>query len=189
MTTEPSPDSYNERNGFKSNLYERTSSGITEYAYVTAGTQDITDIRQDALQLIGYSSQYKESVDNAIMLNRQYANSELTFVGHSLGGGLAAANALATDRNAITFNPAAITNKTKRNLHLPATISKGRIFNVVIQGEIINFIQSKCGLNMEGNCFTFKAPYLPWNSFINTFRRFKNHSIDTIIQMIEEELK
>lgn len=38
---------------------------------------------------------------------------ELTFIGHSLGGGEAALNALVTDRAAITFNPAGVSDITK----------------------------------------------------------------------------
>ena len=95
------------------------------------------------------------SVDNAHELNSKLSDSEITFVGHSLGGGLAAANALATNRNAITFNPAALTNDTKMNLHLPNATTKGRIFNVIVQGELVNHIQSKLGLNLEGGIYTW----------------------------------
>ena len=42
---------------------------------------------------------------------RKFKNSEITFVGHSKGGAEAAANAVATNRNAILFNPAAVNLK------------------------------------------------------------------------------
>ena len=129
------------------------------------------------------------SVDNAHELNSKLSDSEITFVGHSLGGGLAAANALATNRNAITFNPAALTNDTKMNLHLPNATTKGRIFNVIVQGELVNHIQSKLGLNLEGGIYTLNASYLPGNNLINTALRIKNHLIDTVIEKIKEELK
>lgn len=176
-------------NGYKSALYERKYRGVTEYVYATAGTQDITDFKEDVFQLMGKSSQYEESVNNAQELNSKLSDSELTFVGHSLGGGLAAANALATDRNAITFNPAAITNETKVNLRLPNTTTNGRIFNVVVQGELVNHIQSKLGLNIEGGKYTLNASYLPGNNIINTALRINNHLIDTVIEKIKEELK
>lgn len=38
----------------------------------------------------------------------QKENKELTFIGHSLGGGEAALSALVTDRKAITFNAAGL---------------------------------------------------------------------------------
>ena len=179
----------NNQSGFKSSLYERTAKGVTEYAYVTAGTEDFMDYKEDALQLIGNSTQYKESIDNARTLSAQFSNAELTFVGHSLGGGLAAANALATDRNAITFNAAALTNSTKGKLHLPNSTTNGRIFNVVVKGEIVNHLQSKAGLKLEGGAYTLDAQYLPGNNIVNTALRILNHKIDTVIKKIEEENK
>jgi predicted esterase len=179
----------NARNGLKSALYERTRGGVTEYTYATAGTQDFKDVKEDVMQIIGNSSQYEESVNNARKLNSQLSNSELTFVGHSLGGGLAAANALATDRNAITFNPAALTNETKTSLHLPATTTNGQIHNIVVHGEFVNHIQSKLGLKPEGSSYILKALYLPGNNLINTILRINNHSINTVINKIKEEQK
>lgn len=179
--------SFNSRNGLKSALYERTLDGVTEYAYVTAGTQDLTDIKEDALQILGNSKQYEESIQNALDLNKEYSKSELTFVGHSLGGGLAAANALKTDRNAITFNSAAISKSTKENLHLPQKTAKGLIFNVVVKGEIVNALQSKMGLKLEGSVYFLNAKYIPGRNIINTALRINNHLIDTVIKKLEKE--
>jgi len=179
----------NAKNGFKSSLYERTLDGVKEYAYATAGTESINDFKEDVLQLVGNSSQYIESVKNAKKLSHDLAGYELTFVGHSLGGGLAAANALATDKNAITFNPAAISNATKTNLQLPVSTTKGRIFNVIVKGEIVNYLQSKIGLKPEGGNFNLDASYLPGNNIINTALRIRNHLINTVIKKIEEEQK
>ena len=179
---------FNSKNGLKSALYERTRNGITEYAYVTAGTQDITDFIEDFLQLDGNSNQYRESVLNALSLNEKYSKSELTFVGHSLGGGLAAANALATDRNAITFNPAAVTDLTMKNLHLRQSTTKGLIFNYVVRGEIVSYLQSKVGLKAVGGTYYLNAKY-NFGDVINTVLRIKNHLIDTVIKILEEEKK
>ena len=179
----------NPNNGFKSALYERTVDGVTEYTYATAGTENLKDIKEDALQLFGNSSQYEESVQNARTLSQDFAGQELTFVGHSLGGGMAAANALATDRNAITFNPAALTEVTRNNLDLPTSTTNGRILNVIVKGEIVNHLQSKVGLKTEGGNFYLKASYLPGKNIVNTALRVYNHQIDTVIKKIEEELK
>ena len=179
----------NHRSGFQSALYERTKDGKTEYAYVTAGTQDLKDAKEDVMQLFGKGEQYQQSIDNAYFLNDKYSGYELTFVGHSLGGGLAAANALATDRNAITFNPAAISNETKKELSLPTTTNKGNIFNVIVKGEIVSHMQSKVGLKPEGYSHTLDASYLPGKNVINTGLRIYNHLIDTVIKKLKEERK
>ena len=111
------------KNGFKSQLYERTIDGVTEYAYVFAGTDglDIKDWKQNALQLIGLSGQYRQAKKNADYISGQLLDTELTFVGHSLGGGLATVSALATGRSAITFNTATVSPATLFFLSLTDT--------------------------------------------------------------------
>jgi hypothetical protein len=106
----------NSENGLKSQVYEKTNwRGKTEYVYATAGTEDGTDAKQNALQPLGLSDQYKQSMDNATKISSQLGKgTELTFTGHSLGGGEAAANAYATGRDAITFNAAGVSPLTVR---------------------------------------------------------------------------
>ena len=53
------------------------------------------------------------AIDNARKLSKELKDSELTFVGHSLGGGLAAAASMATGKAAITFNRASVSERTK----------------------------------------------------------------------------
>jgi RHS repeat-associated protein len=100
--------------GFKSQVYERCKQdGTIEYTYATAGTDDWHDIGADILQPSGLSQQYSQSVDNAKSISDQVGELELTFTGHSLGGGEAALNAIVTDREAITFNAAGVGPITK----------------------------------------------------------------------------
>jgi len=180
----------NSDSGLQSAVYERTVDGVTEYVYATAGTQftDYKDWLEDITQLFGKTNQYSESIDIAGQLSKELSSFELTFVGHSLGGGLAAANALHTDKNAITFNPAALSSATKKNLGLPP-LNKGKITNVIIRGEVVNFLQSLVGMSYEGNKSIIKALYLPSISketrIINTILRLYNHSIDTVIDRLE----
>jgi RHS repeat-associated protein len=76
-----------DQDGLKGNLYERTLNGNTEYAMVYAGTEDINkDGLEDILQVFGLSSQYAKAISNAEFLKDDLGDSELTFVGHSLGG-------------------------------------------------------------------------------------------------------
>ena len=177
--------------GFKSALYEREVNGTVEYTLATASTEltDWGDIKEDISQLWGNTKQYNESVNLAQNISDGLNSSELTFVGHSLGGGLAVANALATNKNAITFNSAALSSSTKLNLGLSKNVSNGLIFNVVVKGEIVDYLQSQVGLTLEGVKYELKASYLPFESSINTALRVKNHSIDTVIKKIKEDLK
>jgi RHS repeat-associated protein len=101
--------------GFKSQVYERVVNGkVTEYAYATAGTEDIEkDGVADLVQPLGASSQYSLSAQNATAISNQLGDIELTYTGHSLGGGLAALNSNLTRRSAVTFNAAGVGMSTK----------------------------------------------------------------------------
>ena len=99
--------------GFNSGLYEREINGKKEYAYVTQGTdpESIMDWLNNVQQGIGLGflpGQYSLSMKNAKKLSKALADCELTFIGHSLGGGMASANALKTGREGITFNAAGL---------------------------------------------------------------------------------
>jgi RHS repeat-associated protein len=104
------------KEGLKSQVYEKTVKGKTEYVYATAGTEGFIDpdAKADALQPVGLSKQYTQAKENAEAISNQLGTkTELTFTGHSLGGGLAALNALVTDRGALTFNAARVSDITK----------------------------------------------------------------------------
>lgn len=145
----------NDATGFKSGLYQRTNAdGKTEYTYATAGTENMKDWSNNASQLAGSSPQYQQSVDNARTISGELKGSELTFVGHSLGGGLASANALATGRDAITFNAAGLTDATKTNLGLN---QNANIDAYRVSGEIVGVAQGLVGLKAEGTMHTLGA--------------------------------
>lgn len=135
----------NPENGLNSMIYERIVDGnVTEYAYVMAGTMDNQDVIQDFRQLFGISEQYKQSTENAEILSIQLSDRELTFIGHSLGGGEAGVNLLATahhnlnKRNAITFNSAGISNLTLHNLGLSRKY-EDRIISYEMGADIISW--------------------------------------------------
>lgn len=140
----------NSNNGLQSALYERTDkkTGKTEYVYATAGTDPISpkDLISDVLQLFGKSGQYADAVDNGRKISSDLSGKELTFVGHSLGGGEAAASALATGRDAITFNAAGLSDATKSNLQLNKA---AKIDNYDVSGQIVK-AQQIIGVSPSG---------------------------------------
>src|SRR5690606_39171505 len=105
---------------------------------------------------------------------------EVTFVRHSLGGGLAQASAMAIDGNAITFNPAWVSVDTKKVLGLS---NSGTITNYVILGEILDNFQttlgSKYGLFPSGT-----TKYLFSINSITLGGSVANHLINSIIREI-----
>lgn len=141
--------SFNDVSGLKSALYERElKDGTMEYVYATAGTEDLwRDGVQDLLQLIGLSEQYFQSVENAIYLMGEYGGN-LSFTGHSLGGGLAAVNALATGLSAKTFNPAALSIFTK--IRTGTVFSQAQIDAYIMLTDPLHSIQNQFGLMNNG---------------------------------------
>lgn len=124
--------------GFKSGLFERTVDGVKEYAYAYAGT-DFTsweDWENNFQQIFGNSEQYKLAILNAGVL-KENLSEELTFVGHSLGGGLAAASAYATGGHAMTFNAAGVSSATLD------TSGGATIDAFVTRNDELNIIQSR----------------------------------------------
>jgi len=142
--------------GYNSALYRvDKGNGNIEYVYATAGTSitDIQDIINDAQQAGGFSAaQYKLSVDNALLLAAWAASNHysLSFTGHSLGGGLANANALATGLPATIYNPAGLNDFTVSNLGLDLSNS-GNVTANVVQGEPIDFINTLFQTPIRGN--------------------------------------
>ena len=82
-------------------------TGPQEYAFVNKGSSTLGDWVNNVQQPFGFSTDMQESIDSAkYFANGNWGNYEITFIGHSKGGAEAAANAIATNRNAILFNPA-----------------------------------------------------------------------------------
>ncbi|WP_283116571.1 RHS repeat-associated core domain-containing protein [Alistipes putredinis] len=109
--------------GYASMMFERElEDGSMEYALVIDGTAifSIVDWINNITQIWGKSKQYSFSIEFAENLVGALNNgAELTFVGHSLGGGLATASEFAaknvdSDANtsAIALNPANVSMKT-----------------------------------------------------------------------------
>lgn len=117
------------RTGFFSMLYYRGNNAHLDFAYVTAGTTfNLRDQLWDAVLdnvlvnigqgLTGLSPQHTLAIQNAKIIDEvcRKRSWNLYFFGHSLGGGLAVANALATGREAIVFNNAGL-NRMRNRLH------------------------------------------------------------------------
>lgn len=136
----------NNKTGFKSQVYERTVKGKTEYTYATAGTEDMKDTKQDIKQVFGKSEQYKQSVEVAGDLKTALPkDAELTFTGHSLGGGLAEANSIATADNAVTFNAAGL------SVFSPGGLQKSTKTDAyILTTDPLNAVQGVSGLPTAG---------------------------------------
>ncbi|GAB3215939.1 LysM peptidoglycan-binding domain-containing protein [Pseudaeromonas pectinilytica] len=82
--------------------------------------------------------QYKQAMSVATQIVKSQNGKELTFVGHSLGGGLASAQALATGHSAITFNSAGLHEDT---VNKPQGNANDLVKAYWLDGEILSSLQ------------------------------------------------
>jgi RHS repeat-associated protein len=172
---------------FRSGLYSRTVDGVTEYVMANAGTYFENSKRgrgsmsEDIEQPFGGSENMKVSIVAAKQVSKDVGDSELTFVGHSKGGAEAAGNALATNRNALLYNPAAINAEA---YGLDAKSYKGAdergMTAFVVKGDMLNsFINQFFAKPID------KVVYLPQQSK----NPVTNHLSHTMIKALQQYYK
>lgn len=102
--------------GFRAAIYQNPQ-GQYVVAYAGTNPSEMADIRADASQAFGLNTkQYNQAVSLAKKAEVAFGDGNVVFTGHSLGGGLASAAALATGASAVTFNSAGLSNETLRGL-------------------------------------------------------------------------
>lgn len=172
--------------GLKSQVYQRTQeNGKIEYTYATAGTEaNWKDVGADVKQPLGLSKQYASAADNAEKISNKLlkGGEELTFTGHSLGGGEAALNALVTDRKAITFNAAGVSPITKfaEGTWKTPFKSESKIDAYIMRTDPLNLLQNNTALpDVNG-----KRHYLTPTDAPSIYN---GHSMDNVLKNFEEK--
>ncbi|WP_044173783.1 RHS repeat domain-containing protein [Flectobacillus major] len=173
-------DLNNSATGLKSQVYQRLKAdGNLEYTYATAGTEaNWKDVGADVKQPLGFSNQYTNAADNAVAISNVLGDMELTFTGHSLGGGEAALNALVTDRKAITFNAAGVGDMTKMAEGNWKTLFKSEknINAYILLTDPLNNLQNKSPIMPDVNG---RRHYLWPKDLPSTYN---GHSMDNILK-------
>ena len=171
-------------NGLQSTIFQRTNvkTGRTGYAYVFAGTNSIEDGIEDISQVTLGAPQYNVAIDNARKLSKELKDSELTFVGHSLGGGLAAAASMATGKAAITFNRASVSERTKsinnlgtlQNVTDYQIIGKKALWGLIrLGGDPLSNLQNNIGIGAKGRRILIESHDYLWHHSIDNFVHIK----------------
>jgi hypothetical protein len=133
--------------GYSATLYLDRSSNTILVA--NRGTGDLADWANNIQQAGGFpAKQYEQAVTLAYnvkaALEEQYGSTvALEFVGHSLGGGLASAQAVVLqDCRAVTFNAAGLHQQTVERFNTKLTESSARnITALQVQGDILTVVQ------------------------------------------------
>ncbi|WP_202946888.1 RHS repeat-associated core domain-containing protein [Nitritalea halalkaliphila] len=181
----------NPETGFKGALYQGSGEWEGQFIFATAGTDftSLEDWKNNIQQITtGESPQYSQSVNLARSLSESHQG--VSFTGHSLGGGLASANALAIEGKAVTFNAAGLSKATKENPRLGLSGKSANISAYVVSGEAVSHYQGMMGLRAEGRITTLPASYVPQIPFtktddaIRTGQRIYNHTMGVVTKKV-----
>ena len=177
--------STNSISGFKSKMFQRKiCKEKFEYCLSFAGTDTNSgtiefakDAITDIFNFLGIlTPQYAQSAIQAFdMTTGKANNSELTYTGHSLGGGLATFASKLTGKNAIVFNPASISGPMGGVADLISHFQGGNITQYRSCGDYVNFAQNVFGKPSSGKI-----------NMINTGKRL-SHSINDIINAFQKK--
>ncbi len=123
------------KGAFAGRLFRHPVSG--EYVFAFRGSDEPRDFFEDAIQFNEEAtSQYRHAIRLSDRLDA-ILGTDISYTGHSLGGGLATTAALRNDRNAIVFNSAALTEGTADQLEISTQNATTLIDNVVVEGEFV----------------------------------------------------
>lgn len=126
---------------FRARVYVAGAGANTDYVVSFRGTQSGADWAQNARQGLGFDSPYYEQ---AIEIGRKTALSgtDVEFVGHSLGGGLASAAAVASGLDATTYNAAGLHGDTIEAAEaVNPNGAPGEVTAYYVPGEILHRVQ------------------------------------------------
>ena len=166
--------------------------------YVNRGTDDGQDAVVDVLQGLGKDNgQYFQAYQNAITM--QIADPHVVFVGHSLGGGLATLQSLATQRPAWTYNAASLSEGTMAKYDLSDVHAARLIQSYYVCGEAISLIQDQPSMSVSGSPLLEKLTTLPTaqgqrialtppRSYVSADWSVKMHYMSSVIGSLFEQL-
>lgn len=102
---------------------------------VTHTKETLDDWADNFTQVIGFSDEMRKSIKKADELKKKYPNAIITFAGYSKGGAEAAANAVATNMDAVLFNP----SSASFGLYgLKLKNYTGEMVSYIMDGEILS---------------------------------------------------
>lgn len=137
-------------NGFDAAIYQNDQG---QYVVAYRGTDNwgLTnpgDADDNGLQGLGFETgQYSDAIALAQRAEQVFGDGNVVVTGHSLGGGLASAAALATGASGVTFNAAGLSNETLESLGFnpnavrDSVADSGQLRRYIVNGDPLNGAQ------------------------------------------------
>lgn len=137
-------------NGFDAAIYQNDQG---QYVVAYRGTDNWGlanpgDADDNGLQGLGFQTgQYSDAIALAQRAEHVFGDGNVVVTGHSLGGGLASAAALATGASGVTFNAAGLSNETLESLGFnpnavrDSTADSGQLRRYIVNGDPLNGAQ------------------------------------------------
>ena len=136
--------------GFDAAIYQNEQG---QYVVAYRGTDDWApgqggDLDDNLGQGLGFESgQYQDAIALAKTAEQVFGDGNVVFTGHSLGGGLASAGALATGAPGVTFNAAGLSDQTLEALGFNPNAVRGQaaddgqVRRYIVNGDPLNGAQ------------------------------------------------
>lgn len=182
-------------------IYKSGRTG--EYCVVNKGTtfKNLNNWKNNLQQPFGFSADMKNSIAKAKRFVKKIKKStneirkEITFVGYSKGGAEAAANAVATNKNCILFNPATVNlsayGLSEDNYHASMTA-------YIVEGEILSLTMGWMSKPIDNVVYLpsqYKANYGEWYEVWKNAKErinsldypIQNHLMDAVIKALKEK--
>jgi hypothetical protein len=152
------------QSAFTARVYVRGSGADAEFVVAFRGsTSAMSDWASNARQAAGLPSDHYSRALNIGQQIARSGNANVTFTGHSLGGGLASAAAIASGRDASTFNAAGLSSATIASataIRNAAGISRASdVSAFYVRGEILSAMQDG-GDRVAGSLISSLFPIL-----------------------------
>ena len=141
----------NDKSGYYAALYKDETTG--GYLLANRGTESVRDLFTDLKNNFGgVDAQFDQAATLARTLSaNETVGGNLTFTGHSLGGGLASAQAAAVNGHAITFNAAGLTQRVADKLQLNLSAeNKANIEANYVKGDLVSGLQDSTLVDIAG---------------------------------------
>lgn len=139
-------DLVNEKSGYFAAVYK---TGEGRYLLVNRGTEAGKEGRRDwganFKQGVGLGSHQHTQAMHAARRITQAAPGQVSFAGHSLGGGLAQAQALVTGHKATVFNAAGLHSRTVKPFDTDLSNARKLISAHNVRGEVLSTMQDAAG--------------------------------------------